>query len=84
MLFPTKERASVTSAAWSAALITAEAPQTAEWLSKTLNCEVGYLEKDEIFLVLEVAGIYVKILCAADGKTGWIICSKFIIFEEVK
>ena len=83
-LYPTREKATeaLDVAALAQRPAVAAVGVSAFW-SKRLNCEVGYLELNEIFFVLEVAFDYIQILRTSNGKVGWIILKKGLYLQEI-
>lgn len=76
LVFPNKESAVATATG---------ATATAAYLSKQLNCNVTYFSPNDLFVLLEVDGIYKKIL-STDGTLGWTWFEDMFndCFEEVR
>lgn len=75
LLFPTKETAAAAAAATraSAAALTraSAAASWASYWSKELNCNVSFMSKGDILMVVEVASEQMKVI-SQEGKSGWI------------
>lgn len=75
LLFPTKETAAAapTSTPAPAASVThaAAGASWASYWSKELNCNVSFMSKGDILMVVEVSGDQVQTI-NQEGKSGWI------------
>ena len=70
MLYPSRDI--VIAAPWLAVLAAWDDPaHAADYWSKQLNCNVSYIAKNSMFVLLERDGEYCKVL-TANGELGWI------------
>ena len=92
-LYPTKKKAVGSPATMPVNIGSQQgiSPETwTEVISIALKCKVGFLNKNELFFVLEkvegivYAQLQVKILLSSNGKIGWINVDEWIVFKEEK
>jgi hypothetical protein len=83
-LYPTKELAMRGRSSGEGAMTLANGRLGAEWLSQEFKCNVGVVEPNTCFVLLEVDEVYFKVL-DCNGNIGWTYCFDFSgYFELVK